>query len=212
MNKICIVDYGLGNLKSIQRGLEQVGAKVILSSRPKEISIASHLVLPGVGAFEAGMSGLKDAGLIAPILDFVETGNPLLGICLGMQMLLDKSEEQGKHRGLGLIPGIVRKIPQSLGGTIQRKIPNIGWIELQCTEDQDWEGSCLKGVCSGEYFYFVHSFMAVPDETKYILAQCNDEGFLLTAAVKRENITGLQFHPEKSGEQGLKVLKSFVNK
>jgi glutamine amidotransferase len=212
MNNVVIVDYGLGNLKSIQRGLDKVGAKVILSSDLEVIAKADRLVLPGVGAFEAGMSGLQKSDLVDVIQSFVKTGNTLLGICLGMQMLLEQSEEHGKHEGLGLIPGVVKKIPESTKGKFARKIPHIGWTKLHPSENKDWRGSCLEDVEVGEYFYFVHSFMAVPAIKEHILAQCEDEGLLVTAAVKKDNVIGLQFHPEKSGEAGLKILKSFVNR
>ncbi len=212
MNNVVIVDYGLGNLKSIQRGLDKVGAKVTLSSDLEVIAKADRLVLPGVGAFEAGMAGLQKSDLVDVIQSFVKTGNTLLGICLGMQMLLEQSEEHGKHEGLGLIPGVVKKIPESTKGKFARKIPHIGWTKLHPSENKDWRGSCLEDVEVGEYFYFVHSFMAVPAIKEHILAQCEDEGLLVTAAVKKDNVIGLQFHPEKSGEAGLKILKSFVNR
>jgi len=208
---IIVVDYGMGNIKSIQRGLEQVGAKAKLSSSPSEIATASHLILPGVGAFAAGMNGLRSVGLIDAINDFVKTGNPLLGICLGMQMLLDESKEHGVHKGLGLIAGSVKKIPEGNGGGPSRKVPHIGWIDLKSPYDQSWSGSCLEDTKVGEFFYFVHSYMVVPEKEEAILAQCEDDGLFITAAIKRDNITGLQFHPEKSGETGLKILKSFVN-
>jgi imidazole glycerol-phosphate synthase subunit HisH len=211
MNNVVIVDYGLGNLRSIQRGLDKVGAKVIISSDLEVITKADRLVLPGVGAFKAGMAGLQKADLVDVIQGFVKTGNTLLGICLGMQMLLEQSEEHGKHEGLGLIPGVVKEIPESTKGKFSRKIPHIGWTKLHPSESKDWRGSCLEDVEVGEYFYFVHSFMAVPATKKHILAQCEDEGLLVTAAVKKDNVIGLQFHPEKSGEAGLKILKSFVS-
>ena len=212
MNNVVIVDYGLGNLKSIQRGLDKVGAKVTLSSDLEVIAKADRLVLPGVGAFEAGMAGLQKADLVDVIQGFVKTGNTLLGICLGMQMLLEQSEEHGKHEGLGLIPGVVIEIPENTKGKFARKTPHIGWTKLHPSENKDWRGTCLEDVEVGEYFYFVHSFMAVPVTKKHILAQCEDEGLLVTAAVKKDNVIGLQFHPEKSGEAGLKILKSFVNR
>jgi imidazole glycerol-phosphate synthase subunit HisH len=211
MNDVVVVDYGIGNLKSIQRGLGQVGANVIISSNYSDIAKASHLVLPGVGAFDTGMSGLKSACLIDSINDFVRTGKQLLGICLGMQMLLEQSEEHGVHKGLGLISGCVKKIPENSDEAFIRKIPHIGWTEVQQPENQEWYGSCLEDIKKGEYFYFVHSFMAVPEKRDHLLALCEDEGLLVTAAVKRDNVTGLQFHPEKSGEAGLKVLSKFVN-
>jgi glutamine amidotransferase len=212
MNNVVIVDYGLGNLKSIQRGLDKVSAKVTLSSDLEVIAKADRLVLPGVGAFKAGMAGLQKADLVDVIQGFVKTGNTLLGICLGMQMLLEQSEEHGKHEGLGLIPGVVKKIPESTKGKFARKTPHIGWTKLHPSENKDWRGTCLEDVEVGEYFYFVHSFMAVPVTKKHILAQCEDEGLLVTAAVKKDNVIGLQFHPEKSGEAGLKILKSFVSR
>tara|TARA_Y100000590_G_C15499398_1_gene930982 strand:- start:55 stop:696 length:642 start_codon:yes stop_codon:yes gene_type:complete len=212
IRKIVIVDYGMGNIKSVQRGLEQVGVTAILSADPKVIATASHLVLPGVGAFEDGMKGLEEAGLITAILDFVKTGNPLLGICLGMQMLLDQSEENGRHQGLGLIPGCVKAIPTNNKNQSIRKIPHIGWNDLKPRENQgDWLGTSLADTKIGEYFYFVHSYMTVVEDSMNILAQCNYDGVLFSAAIRRNNITGLQFHPEKSGESGLKILHRFIN-
>jgi glutamine amidotransferase len=131
MSNVVIIDYGMSNLRSVQRGLEKVGAKVTLSSTYSDITKADHLVLPGVGAFEAGMNGLKNVGLVEAIYDFVKTGNSLLGICLGMQMLLDYSEENGNHQGLGLIAGSVKKIPEGVKEEGGRKIPHIGWATLQ---------------------------------------------------------------------------------
>lgn len=210
MKNVVIVDYGMGNLKSVQRGLEKVGASVIVSSNPAIVANAERLVLPGVGAFEDGMKGLRDAGVLDAINDFVKTGNELLGICLGMQMLLDQSEEYGDHKGLGFISGDVKKIPKSYHGDFVRKIPHIGWTKIEKPSYQEWKGSCLEGIKTGEYFYFVHSFMAVTENKENLLAQCEDEGAAVSAAIKKDNITGLQFHPEKSGEIGLKVLHKFI--
>jgi len=211
MIDVVIIDSGIGNLKSMQRGLEKVGATVKLSSDTEVISKAGRLVLPSVGAFESGMRGLQKRALVDAIYDFVETGNPLLGICLGMQMLLDSSEEHGEHQGLGLIPGSVKKIPENDQGAFKRKVPHIGWMALQSPMSGKWKNSCLEGVKQGEYFYFVHSYMAMPEDKRNVLAECKDEGLVVTAAVKKENITGLQFHPEKSGQSGLKILHSFMN-
>lgn len=211
MSNIVIIDYGMGNLKSIQRGLKKVGVTVKLSSDPEVISKADRLVLPGVGAFKAGMHGLKKNGFVDAIYKFVETGNPLLGICLGMQMFLDESEEHGKHQGLGLIPGVVKKIPENDQDKFKRKIPHIGWTALYPYKNKEWQDSYLEEIIQGEYFYFVHSYMSVPDEASNVLAQCEYEGLRITAAIQRDNITGLQFHPEKSCESGLGILKQFVN-
>jgi imidazole glycerol-phosphate synthase subunit HisH len=210
MKSVVVIDYGMGNLKSVQRGLEKVGASVILSSDPMVIANAGRLVLPGVGAFEDGMKGLRDAGVIDAINDFVKTGNELLGICLGMQMLLDQSEEHGNHDGLGLIPGDVKEIPKIYHSDFIRKIPHIGWVGIEPSSYQDWKGSCLEGIEPGEYFYFVHSFMAVTEKKENLLAQCEDERVAVSAAIKKDNVTGLQFHPEKSGGVGLKILDRFM--
>ena len=140
-SKVVIIDYGMGNLKSIQRGLEKVGAKVALSSDSELISKADRLVLPGVGAFEAGMQGLKKKDLINAIYSFVKTGNSLLGICLGMQMFLDKSREHGEHQGLGLIPGTVKRIPENYQGAFKRKTPHIGWTALHPPASGKWQNS-----------------------------------------------------------------------
>ncbi len=211
MSKVVIVDYGIGNIKSVQRGLEKVGAGVKLSSDPKEIAAADHLVLPGVGAFEDGMKGLSGAGVIDAIKKFAQTGRPLLGICLGMQMLMERSEENGSHSGLGLIPGVVKLIPKETEGMHARKIPHIGWNGIHyntgCDEQQR---SVLQSTPDGECFYFVHSYMAVPNDTQNLLAYCEYEGLKIPAAVNKDNIVGLQFHPEKSAGAGLAVLAEFM--
>ena len=212
MSGVVIVDYGMGNLKSVQRGFEKIGATAIYSSVPEIISHADHLVLPGVGAFEDGIKGLETSGVLDAIRSFVATGNPLLGICLGMQMLLDRSEEHGDHQGLGLIGGQVQAIPHQEERHQVRKIPHIGWNELKYPpNNHDWSNSCLAGTEPGSAFYFVHSYMAVTDNSANLLAQCEYEGLLVTAAVRKENVTGLQFHPEKSGMAGLRILKRFIN-
>ena len=211
MPDVMVLDYGMSNLRSVQRGLEKVGAKVTLSSNYSDIAKADRLVLPGVGAFEAGMNGLKNTGLEDAIFNFVKTGNPLLGICLGMQMLLDYSEENGTHKGLGLIPGCVKKIPEGVKEEGGRKIPHIGWTELQRPKKIDWNSTCLDKIKTGDFFYFVHSYMAVVKNKEHLLAQCEDEGLLVAAAIKKDNVTGLQFHPEKSGEVGLRILNDFIS-
>lgn len=211
MSSIVIIDYGMGNIKSVQRGIEQVGATATLSADPGVISRAGHLILPGVGAFEDGMAGLEKYGLVEPILRFFESGKPLMGICLGMQMLLDKSEEHGEHQGLGLIPGVVEEIPRESNGVF-RKIPHIGWSALKQVDGGcDWEDSYLSHTKIGDFVYFVHSYMAVPVHKQHLLSQCEYEGLSINAAIKRDNITGFQFHPEKSGVIGLKILKEFIN-
>lgn len=211
MSSIVIIDYGMGNTKSVQRGIEQVGATATLSADPDVISRAGHLILPGVGAFEDGMAGLKKYELVEPILRFVKSGKPLMGICLGMQMLLDKSEEHGEHQGLGLIPGVVEEIPRESNGVF-RKIPHIGWNALKQVDGGcDWKDSYLSHTKISDFVYFVHSYMAVPTHKQHLLSQCEYEGLSINAAIKRDNITGFQFHPEKSGVIGLNILKEFIS-
>jgi glutamine amidotransferase len=211
MTAVVVVDYGMGNIKSVQRGLEKVGASVLLSSHPEDVASANHLVLPGVGAFKDGMNGLRESGVIDAIDQFVQSGNPLLGICLGMQMLMDFSEEHGINEGLGYIPGSVNKISQYENEVHVRKIPHIGWNTILCPSDfAKWDHSLLNCISAYDYFYFVHSFTAVPSRNSDLLGQCEYEGLNITAAVHNENVTGLQFHPEKSGNAGLKILSNFV--
>lgn len=212
MESVVIIDYGTGNLMSVQRGFQKVGATTTLCSDPNKIRKAGRLVLPGVGAFENGMNSLSSINAIEAIREYVKSGKPLLGICLGMQMFLDSSEENGNHKGLGIIPGKVKPIPIFSSG-IKRKIPHIGWNSLLRSKNcQNWKGSCLEDQNTGNYVYFVHSYMAVPSYDSHKLAKCDYNGAEISAAIKKENVTGLQFHPEKSGQIGLDILKSFVKK
>jgi len=212
VKNVVVVDYGAGNIKSVQRGLEEVGASVSVSSDPELIANADRLILPGVGAFEDGMHGLKKANLIPAIIDFVTRGNPLLGICLGMQMLLDQSEEHGSHEGLKLIPGKVVDIPDQAVNGAFRKIPHIGWSSLLCSKQRNsWQGTIMGAVPEKEYVYFVHSYMAVPEFDEHLIAQCVYEELRITAVIQKDNIIGFQFHPEKSGEAGLELLHKFMN-
>lgn len=211
MKKVVIVDYGVGNIKSVQRSLEKVGSDPFVSSDPYIIETADRLILPGVGAFKSGMEGLRNEGILDSIISFAKKGNPLLGICLGMQMLLDESEEQGHHVGLGLIAGIVKGIPKITEEGSLRKIPHIGWNSVHKTHLQhSWYGTCMDNINAGDYCYFVHSYSAVPNTNLHILAHCEYEGLELAAVIKTDNITGVQFHPEKSGRVGLRIMESFL--
>lgn len=211
MPEVTVVDYGIINLKNIRRGLEVIGAQVKTTLDPDDIIKADRIVLPGVGAFDDGMSELKKEGLDSALKDFVNTGRPLLGICLGMQLLFESSEEHSSSNpGLCVIPGTVEKIPSTENGRHVRKIPHIGWNALRYpVRSQSLNKSCLDETPEGAYFYFAHSFVVKPLHTDHILAECEYEGYLITAAVSKENIFGLQFHPEKSGTSGLNILKTF---
>ena len=211
MNKVTVIDYGISNLLSVQRGLEECGAKVILTSDPEIILNAKRVVLPGVGAFGNAMESLKDLGLVEVIRELAEHKIPLLGICLGMQLLFEESDEFGVTSGLGLIPGRVIALPnKTLSGVVQ-KIPHIGWSALQISnKEEGWQKTLLKDNCPGEAVYFVHSFMAVPTDPSNLIAHCFYGGHKIAATIGQNQITGCQFHPEKSGEVGLKILRRFI--
>lgn len=207
-----IVDYGVGNLYSVAQALEHVGADVRLVSTAEELRRADLLLLPGVGSFEAGMRELRERGLVAPIVDYVHTGKPFLGICLGMQLLFEVSEEFGEHAGLGLIPGRVTAIPSLGHDQRPHKIPHIGWNGLtQPSGRENWQGTILHGLSPGMSAYFVHSYTAVPSNSNHRLADCDYDGCCISAAVRADNVYGCQFHPEKSGDSGLRILKNFVS-
>ena len=212
MSEVVIIDYGINNIKSVQRGIEGIGYKPIISSDPDTIIKSNRLILPGVGAFENGMNELKKSkGLIESIKEFVDSGKPMIAICLGMQMLLDCSYENGEFEGLGLIPGKVKIIPSIENSSLVRKIPHVQWNSLQANgSDNLWNKTYLNNINSSHYFYFVHSYMAVTSEKKHTIAYTEYEGIKLPAVIKKNNIMGFQFHPEKSASSGLKILKNFM--
>lgn len=207
---IVIVDYGVGNLYSVQRAVEVSGnAEILISGKAEEIASASKIILPGVGAFKDGMNELQDRGLIEALLSAAAAGKPILGICLGMQLMATSSEEFGLYKGLNLIPGNVVKLPsESIDGK-RLKVPYVGWTPLSLRDKQRGVDSCIDHIGS-EAVYLVHSFQFVPENLDHQLAIYNYGGHLITAAVQYRNITGLQFHPEKSGHIGIKILQDFV--
>jgi len=209
--EVTVIDYGVGNLLSVQRGLEHCGAKVTLTADPEQILAAKRAVLPGVGAFANAMQALERLSLVAVIRELAHRQTPLLGICLGMQLMLEESEEFGVTAGLGLIPGRVIPVPVQTLSDETQKIPHIGWSALQLScASRGWSGTLLQDNRPGEAAYFVHSFMAVPSDPAYRIAECVYGGHLVPAAIGRDQITGCQFHPEKSGEVGLKILRRFI--
>jgi len=207
---IAIIDYGVGNLFSLEHSLMAVGAETVVTGDAGVLRRADHVVLPGVGAFGDAAAKLRQTGLDAVVKDIAAAGTPIMGICLGMQLLLDRSLEFGEHEGLGLIPGEVRPIAEVIPAGL--KIPHIGWNALELTNrpaapGRDGVHPILRSVKPGDCVYFVHSFYG---------ARCSDSiiataeyGAPLTAAVARGNVCGCQFHPEKSGDVGLGILKSF---
>jgi len=211
--EVTIVDYGMGNVLSVCRAIERCGAVAKLTGSPQEVAAANRLVLPGVGAFPDCVTALERRGLVGPILSFVATGRPFLGICVGMQILFEFGEEFGGHSGLGLIPGRVAQIATGAaqGGT--RKIPHIGWTPIApppAAGADWWAGSILAGTAPQTPFYFVHSFTAITSDGAHCLATADYQGAMVTAAVRHDNVTGTQFHPEKSGPAGLRVIASFT--
>ena len=202
---IAIVDYNMGNLASVQNAFEKVGAKAIIEKDPDALKHYDKLLLPGVGAFGDAMKHLKQTGLDESIVNFANTGKPLLGICLGMQLLFESSEEFGTHKGLGLVQGEVVAFDKSRFGNASLKIPQMGWNRLM----QRGNSSIFKGLESSFYLYFVHSFHAVT--TKPYTIGTTQYGYPFVSAVQKENIFGLQPHPEKSHTNGLKIIENFAN-
>jgi len=208
---VAVIDYGMGNLLSVRRGLEHCGATVTVTSDPDEIFSASRVLLPGVGAFSDAMTELCRLGLDGVVREVGARGTTLMGICLGMQMLFDESDEFGTTAGLGLIPGRVVPLPITTITGQTQKIPHIGWNELELPQGRkDWQGSVLQDLKSGDSVYFVHSFMANPNNAEYRIANCIYGGNPVSAVITRDNVIGCQFHPKKSGEVGLNVLRRFL--
>ena len=197
---IIIVDYGMGNLRSVQKGFERVGFRPEISSDPKVVAGAEKLVLPGVGAFRDAMAELKRSELVKPVVDAIHSGVPFLGICLGLQLLFEVSYEGGEHEGLGVLPGTVVRfdLPKPY------KVPHMGWNQAMIRRP----APILEGVAEGSYLYFVHSYFVVPrDET--LVAVETDYGGRFCAMVWRDNLYAAQFHPEKSQRVGMKILENF---
>lgn len=213
MSKVHVVDYGRGNIASVCRGLERCGGEVVLTTRPDDLAGAERVLLPGVGAFGDCMEQMHQLGFADAVRRFVDAGRPLLGICVGMQVLHALGEEFGRHEGYGFIPGTVSAIPRTAADGRPHKTPHIGWTALQppaeATRDR-WRGTVLEPLEPGTAVYFVHSFTAAPEVAGDRLADCDYNGRRIAAAVQRDNITGLQFHPEKSGPAGLAVLARFL--
>jgi len=199
--KIVIIDYGMGNLRNVQRGFERIGYEATVTRNKREIQGASAIVLPGVGAFKDCMTNLEKYGLVEPILRSVEKGKPYLGICLGLQILFSESEEFGSHRGLDLIKGRVVKFKADP----EHKVPHMGWNTIEIEK----EGPVLHGVVSGDFFYFVHSYYVVPEEENWVSTITNYTSPFVSS-IWKENLFATQFHPEKSQQKGLRILENFV--
>ena len=210
-NEVVIIDYGIGNILSVRQGFEEIGIHAIVTSNVQIIEQAKHLVLSGVGAFEKAMQSLHNLELVDAIVKVANQGVPLLGICLGMQMLLDESDEFGVAQGLGLIPGRVEKFPIGKNDHNPIKVPQINWHELVPSISKiAWKNSLLNNQRPNDAVYFVHSFVAKPLNNNHILADYICGGNRVPAVIVKDNIMGCQFHPEKSGKVGLDILNFFM--
>jgi glutamine amidotransferase len=201
MRHVALIDYGIGNLRSVEKALQAVGAETCLTSEAEVILAADKVVLPGVGAFGDGMAGLRERGLVEVVQQVVDQGRPFLGICVGMQLLFEASEEMGEHAGLGLLPGRVKRFPEN-----ELKIPQTGWNQLQFTAS-----TLMEGLKTGCYAYFNHSYYCEPVEAGDILA-LTEYGVGYASIVGRDRLYGVQFHPEKSQAIGLQLLRNFVER
>ncbi|MDE2125715.1 MAG: imidazole glycerol phosphate synthase subunit HisH [Armatimonadetes bacterium] len=204
---IAIVDYGMANLRSVERALRYLGAEACITAQPDEVDAAAAVVLPGVGAFAAAMNNLRESGLQEAVARAARSGKPFLGICLGLQMLFDSSTEMCGSEGLGLFRGTVVRLgddPPTEWPLI--KVPHIGWNQL-C---KPRPSRLLDGICSGEEVYFVHSYYPVPTQPALVVATA-EHGRPFCAAVESGNVAATQFHPEKSGDAGLRILRNFIS-
>lgn len=205
--RVAIIDYGVGNLRSLIRAFEYLGTNAFVSENAKEIENSDAIVLPGDGTFKAGMDGLKLRNLIETVKNFANSGKPLLGICLGAQILLSEGLEFGKRNGLAIIPGIVNTFPSAT----KEKIPHIGWNKLLLPNGGSWRNSILSNVKKGSTVYFIHSYIMEPRKKENILAQTAYGEITFTCLIQKGNVYGCQFHPEKSGKIGLQIINNFIS-
>lgn len=208
--KVVVVDYGIGNLFSIQSAIYEVGGTPIVSSDPKAIVSAERLILPGVGAFGKAICEIKKRGLLEALFDFQRSQRPFLGICLGMQLFLEKSEEFGTHQGLGFISGSVISLKALKNKDVSFKVPHIGWNGIKALNSDGWSTPLLKGIPQSSSFYFVHSYIALPKKPCDILSVTEYKGVPFCSALLQHHIVGCQFHPERSGPLGLRFYKNFL--
>lgn len=208
--KVLVVDYGIGNVFSVCNAIRRIDGDVELTGDLAKIRKADRVILPGVGAFARAIDALRTKGLVTALQDFIATGRPFMGVCIGMQVLMQRSTEFGEHEGLGLIQGAVVRIPDQGPDGRHLRVPHIGWANLE-PKTQSWAGTPLAGTRpQADSVYFVHSYHCMPSDPSQILAAANYDGVEVTAAIRRDNIVGVQFHPERSGEVGQKILQAFL--
>lgn len=203
---IAIIDYGMGNLRSVQKGFERVGFDAEVTSDPDRLRVADKIVLPGVGAFRDCIRNLEQGGFVEPILKVITEGRPFLGICLGLQLLFSESEEFGLHRGLGVIPGKVVRFPEGMHASGEKlPVPHMGWNQITFKASTP----LFNGIADGSNVYFVHSYYVKPEDPAVVAATCT-YGIEFCAAIRHNNVMATQFHPEKSQAIGLQMLKNFA--
>ncbi|MFA6393934.1 MAG: imidazole glycerol phosphate synthase subunit HisH [Patescibacteria group bacterium] len=206
--KIAIVDYGVGNLYSLLRAFKFFGAEAVVFEEADGLDSCSGVVLPGVGSFPAGMRGLESRGLDKKIKEIAAADKPLLGICLGAQLMLSEGREFGVHKGLDIIKGRVARFPDL---EENEKVPQIGWNTIRCQAPGDWSKTILDSFNEKDQVYFVHSYILEPELKENVLALSDYGGHAFCSAIRNGNIFGCQFHPEKSGRAGLKIIENFIN-
>lgn len=214
MRNIAIVDYEAGNLFSVEHACKSIGLNPTVTNLPDDILKADALILPGVGAFGDAMKNLHKLDLVKPIREFAASGKPVMGVCLGMQILFSRSEEFGEHYGLDLIGGDVLKFPlvNDIGENI--KVPQMGWnrISRSLQAGKRWDNTPLEGIMNGEFMYFVHSYYVRPADPENVLAVTDYEGVEYCSSVIKDNLFATQFHPEKSAQEGIKIYQCWANK
>lgn len=208
---VAIVDYGMGNLFSVKTACGQVGLEARITSSARDLSLADSVLLPGVGAFGDAMDALRRLDLLAVLRDVAASGKPLVGICLGLQLFMNESEEFGRHDGLGLIAGRVVPLGSPSGNGRRLKVPQVGWNQLR-PANQSWDDSLLRGVTEGAYVYFVHSFIVEPQDPKPILSMTTYGDVNFCSSLQSGNVFGCQFHPERSGSTGLGIYRNLAAK
>ena len=199
MSDVVIVDYGAGNLRSVARAVAHAGVDAVVTAEARVVEQARVLIVPGVGAAEDTMTHLREGGLDGPVLDFIASGKPFLGVCMGMQALFDYSEEGGRHECLGVLPGRIVRFPQGM------TVPHMGWNTVHVADHPVFEG-----IPQDSYFYFLHSYRPQPDEPTIVIGETEYEGVRFPSVVGRDNVIATQFHPEKSGRQGLRLYANFL--
>ena len=212
--RMAIVDYGMGNLFSVARACEVAGIEPLIVADAHEFPNVDAIILPGVGAFGEAMATLRRLDLVSPLRDYALAGRPLFGVCLGMQLLMTLSTEFGEHEGLDLVPGIVRRLDSGINGSERMKVPQVGWNTIRppaIAGDSGWSETPLDGLPPEEYVYFVHSYCAEPADPRVVVSMTSYEGVAFCSSLQSGSIFACQFHPERSGQAGLRVYRNFAS-